>query len=303
MISTTKIIQLAIVSAFVLPISGQALDFSKDCIEVKTVDINVRDEVRAGEPMNAVRTRVLLMASQSALRQTIGERVSAKSSLEMQSQNSVVDERLYNRIRAQAAGFVKQQDVQEKTEVENGRDWLVMTTTAAVCVPKPSVTIKETLFIGQTTNIQGQNLPEFRLSLQDIFSNSPMFTVVETTEDEPDIQVSGKIDRIQWGDINKSTPPGFLGDAKITTAPSDFQRLSVGVTLQARREDGSVVTATVSQYRNFPPSADPANVAEPYVREVLRQGGKQLLEKIANTRGEAPGAPTRPVAAPRSKEW
>ena len=300
----SSILYIAMMTALLAPASAEALDFSRDCVEIKIADVNVRDELRAGEPVNAVRTRLLLMASQSALRQTIGEKVSARSSFELQSQNEKVDERLYNRIRAQAAGFVKQGDVQEKTETENGRDWLVMTTRASVCVPKPSVVIKETIFIGSTINIQGQNLPEFRLALQDTFSASPMFTVVDTAVEGPDIQISGKVDRIEWGDVAKINPPAFLGEVKNAAGPSDFQRLSVGVTLQARREDGSVVTAVVSQYRNFPPSADPASVAPPYVREVLSQAARQLLEKVAGTRGEAPGAQTRPTAAaPRSKEW
>ncbi len=280
-----------------------ALDFAKDCADVLKVDVTVRDELRANEPMAIARGRLQLMASQSALRQTIGEKVSAKTSYELQSQNGKIDERLFNRIRAQAQGFVKQQDATEAVEKEGSREMLVLQSKASVCVPKPSLIIKETVQIVSATNIQGADLPELRNSLGDVFSASPAFAVVETEDDMADVQISAKIERIDWGDMNKIVKPDFLATGKNGASSSDYQRLSVGISLQARRDDGSVVTSNVSQFRNFPVSADPEMVAPPYVREVLQLAARELHDKISRLRPDAAKIQAVPSPVTPKKEW
>lgn len=280
-----------------------ALDFTKDCAEILKADVTVRDELRPNEPMTVARGRVQLMASQSALRQTIGEKVSANSSYELRAQNTKIDDRLFNRIRAQASGFVKQQDVTEKVDKEGGREMLVMQSKASVCVPKPTVIIKETVQITSTVNVQGVEISELRMSLGDVFSSSQAFAVVENEDDMADYQVSGKIERIEWDDVSKIIKPDFLATGKNAASSSDYQRLSVGVWLQARRPDGSVVTSNVSQFRNFPISADPNIVAAPYVREVLQVAARELQDKITRLRPDGARIPAAPSPLTPKKEW
>jgi hypothetical protein len=280
-----------------------ALDFAKDCADILKADVTVRDELRPNEPMNVARGRLQLMASQSALRQTIGEKVSANSSYELRSQNMKIEERLFNRIRAQATGFVKQQDIIEKVEKEGGREILVIQSKASVCLPKPSVIVKETVQITSTVNVQGAELLELRISLGDVFSSSQAFAVVESEDDMPDYQISGKIERIEWDDVSKTVKPDFLAAGKNAASSSDYQRLSVGIWLQARRADGSVVTSNVSQFRNFPISADPNLVSAPYVREVLQLAARDLREKITRLRHDAAKIQTAPSPLTPKKEW
>jgi hypothetical protein len=297
------IVSVIVIAACAIPASARTIDFSRDCSDVLKVDVNVRDDLRAGESLAFARNRLQLLASQSALRQTIGEKVSARAEFKLQSHNSNVDERLYNRIRAQAAGFVKHQDIRDVVEVENGREILVLTTRASVCLPKPSFVVKQTVFISSAVNIQGAELPEFHATLSNVFSASSSFIVVDSDEDMADIRISGKISRIEWGDINKTVPRELLQGGAPLNGPSDFQRLSVGAVLEARREDGSVVTTNVNQHRNFPASSNPGMSAPPYVREVLRQGALELHDVVLKSNPGAPAPARAATPGQRSKEW
>ena len=282
-----------------------ALDFNKDCSEIISALVTAKDELRVGESTAAARTRVLLLTDQAALKQTIGASVSAGSSYSLQSNNKKLDERSYHRIKSQAAGFVKQQIENERTESANGREFLVISSKASVCVPKSPLMVRETVMLRSAVNVQKMELPEFRMIFNDVFSNSSAFTIVENSEEDADIDVFAGVDRIEWVDVDKNIPPNFLGDVKNSYGPSEFQRLNVGVTLTGKRDDGSVITVAASQYRNFPPNADPTVVAASYVREVLRQASRQLHDKLARSRVEAASPTFHPqsLVSPKSKEW
>jgi len=285
--------------------AARAVDFSKDCSEVVVTEVDVSDELRPGETMATTRARVILMASQSALRQTIGDRISAKSSFELHTHNKDIDERLYNRIRSQSDGFVKQETGNETIVKDSGHDMLQLKTKASVCIPKTPLVVKEVVRIGPTLNAKDQELPEFRSVVMDAFSGSRNYSVSDDRDAEIDLEVNGKITRIEWSDVGRTVPPDFLvgRDGTSSSPPIKFQRLSVGVTVSAKLlEDGTTVTSSLSRVKNFPVSADPALVAPVYVREVLRLAVDELQEKIRGSKSNGQTEGGR-VSGKTRQEW
>jgi hypothetical protein len=269
-------------------------------------EVTVTDEVRQGEAMTTTRSRLLLIASQSALTQTIGNRISAESIYGLQAHNKDVDERLLHRIRSQAAGFVKQQVIDEKIDTQSGRQMLRLRVKAAVCVPRTPLLVKEAVRVTTAVNIKGEEAREFKEALLDVFSGSPNFVISDDPDESVDMEIDGSIDRIEWAGTGKSLSVDFPAKTvpASPTAPTDIQRLSVGITVHARRiDDNTIVTVVLNQSKNFPPAADPARVAPSYVRDMLKQAAVELHDKVTELKAQELSPSTKVPARPKSVEW
>jgi hypothetical protein len=268
-------------------------------------EVTVSDEVRPGEATSAARARSLMLASQAALTQTIGNRVAAESNYGLQAHNTDIDERLLHRIRSQASGFVKQQVTDERVETQSGREMLYLRVKASVCVPRTPMLVKETARITSARNIKGDEAAEFRDALLDAFSASPSLVVTGDPADAVDVEIDGNIDRVEWTGSGKSFPPdvpiGAL--AKPANARTEIQRLTVGITVHARRtDDNTIVTVALNRWKNFPPSADATSVAPAYVRDMLKQAALELQDKIMAHRMQDLSLSKTPVTS-KSGEW
>ena len=104
-----------------LPSLPMQIELNRDCQRVIDTEVTVNDEVRSGEATSAARSRLLLMASQAALTQTIGNQVSAQSRYGLQAHNKDLDERLLGRIRWRANGFVKQRVIDKSRRNRDAR--------------------------------------------------------------------------------------------------------------------------------------------------------------------------------------
>jgi hypothetical protein len=285
---------------------AHAIDFNRDCTQVIETEVSASDEMRQGEAMAATRTRVILMASQSAIRQTLGNQVSARSGYELQSHNTDIDEKLFNRIRSQAAGFVKLDITGESTGAESGREMLHLTGRAAVCVPKTPLLVKDVIRVVSAVNIDGHEAAEFREALLDVMSGSPNFLISDIPDDSIDMEISGRINRIEWTGAGKSLPADFPGAAVRATpaTTAEFQRLSVGITVDARRvEDGAIITVALDRSKNFPAAADARRVAPGYVRDMLKEAAVELRDKLTELKINEASPGMKPRPKPGSGEW
>ncbi len=285
--------------------TAHAVDFDHDCTRVIDTEVTVSDEVRAGEATSTAHARALLMVSQAALTQTIGNRVSAESSYGLQAHNKDIDERLLQRIRSQASGFVKQQVIDERIETQSGREMLFLHAKASVCVPRTPMLVKETARITSARNIKGAEAVEFRDALLDAFSASPSLVVTDDPGNAVDLEIDARIDRIEWTGTGKSFPPDVPagGLARPPNASTEIQRLTVGVTIHARRtDDNTITTVALDRWKNFPPTADAASVAPAYVRDMLKQAAVELKDKVTALRIQDLSISKAP-AKPRSEEW
>jgi hypothetical protein len=290
-----------------LPLAGtsHAIDFDRDCTRVIDTEVTVSDEVRSGEASSTARARALIMASQAALTQTIGNRVSAESSYGLQAHNKDIDERLLHRIRSQASGFVKQQITDERIETQSGREMLSLRIKASVCVPRMPMLVKETARITSARNINGDEAAGFREALLDVFSASTSFIITDDPENAVDVEIDGRIDRIEWTGTGKAFPPeapaGAL--ARPSNGPTEMQRLTVGVTVHATRtDDNTITTVALDRWKNFPPTADAASVAPAFVRDMLKQAALELQDKITALRMQDLGLNKTPAKL-KSEEW
>jgi hypothetical protein len=296
---------LLAVMQFLLSVTSRAIDFDHDCARVIDTEVTVSDEVRAGEATSTARARALMMASQAALTQTIGNRVSAESNYGLQAHNKDIDERLLHRIRSQASGFVKQQVTDERVDTQSGREMLFLHAKASVCVPRTPTLVKETARITSARNIKGDETAEFRDALLDAFSASPSLVVTDDPENAVDLEIDARINRIEWAGTGKSFPPDVPagGLARPPNAPTEVQRLTVGVTIHARRtDDNAIATVALNRWKNFPPTADAASVAPAYVRDMLKQAALELQDKITALRIQDLSA-NKASAKPGSEEW
>jgi hypothetical protein len=276
---------ISLVFEVVQPSLAVALDFKNDCREVVDTFVSARDEIRSGEPMASVRERVTQMLNTAAIKSGVGETISARTGYQLQSRTTEagnkIDERLANRMRSQASGFAKQQIVEEKTLRENGREFLVIDSQAQVCVPKSPALVKEVVRIGQTINIQQNNLPEFHDLLVNVFSTSIAFAVSQPDNPFADYEVRGKLDRINL--VELPVPDGEVVGAKRT-------RISVSVTVEAHGIDTEeIISSTVSDFKIFTRAGDPETQASDVARAIMRKAADELHNKLLLTRSQ--GAP------------
>ena len=285
---------------------AHAIDFNRDCQRVIDTEVTVNDEVRSGEATSAARSRLLLMASQAALTQTIGNQVSAQSSYGLQAHNKDLDERLLGRIRSQAAGFVKQRVIDERVEAQSGREMMRLSTKASVCVPRTPMLVKDTVRVVAALNIRGEEASEFHDALLNVFSGSPNFVITDDPQQAVDVEIDGKIDRIEWAGTGKAPPADFPARlfAAPPDSPSDIQRLSVGITIHAKRtDDNTVVSVVLNRSRNFPPLAKPSQVAPAYVRDMLKEAAVELQDRMTELKTQEFSPGTKLPARSKSVEW
>jgi hypothetical protein len=161
------------------------------------------------------------------------------------------------------------------------------------------------LRITSARNIKGDEASEFKDALLDVFSASPSLLVTDDPENAVDVEIDGSIDRIEWTSTGRTFLPNVPAGAfaKPSNAPTEIQRLTVGVTVRARRiDDNTIATVTLDRWKNFPPTADASSVAPAYVHDMLKQAALELQDKITALRIQDLSLSKTPEKA-KSKEW
>ena len=281
-----------------------------DCRKIVPTTISVRDDMRPGEAFAIVRDRALERASQQAVADVVGVTLRSQRSMEAKVVNDQVDERFQQRAMSQSKGLVRYKVTSERTEDSGDVRTVVVTVDAKVCLPKSPDLLKEVVFLGPTLSSRGDQLVEFRDALAQVFSKSPSFILAGNDPDGfHDVVITGRINEVEIRALangpgtNLSGRPSVMGDGQ---APTNFQRMRVNVTVEARRDDGTAVSHTADEFRNVTAERDRLDAINLYVPGILKKVAEDLHSKLLATRpgaGPVSGGPAPAGVNPAKPTW
>jgi len=264
----------------------------------------VSGEFQPGERLLDVKGRLLQAASVEAIENTVGSRVQASTGYVLESRNQEIDEQFRNRMKVRSTGLVRKKVVGEQIVNEAEGRYLKLKVSATVCVPRQMALLKQVVRIGDTVNLQGNRLTEFRDLMAAVFSSSPGFVLSAEGDDFADLVVTGRLNRIELKEVAVAagTAPGFI---KGSGLPTRLKRISVSVTAEAYRlDDDSLVSHTEDGFRNYRESEDSEAIAAAFTRELMEQSIQAVHDKLLLSREDGGKVPPAYVFKSRGvPEW
>jgi len=270
------------------PAVGQ-VRIPQDCRETLPTEISVQMRVQ-GRTDAEIAATLRTKASVDAIQKTLGTMVKSRAQIDLSAEHgsasgSRTESRFMQRMTAQAGGLVSLTVASEVI----GADVATLTGSALVCIPRDPSMLRETVTVTKFLSSRDEPLSDGVNALQAVFSTSNSF-VITTEQDVADWVIDGKIDEVDVRPVNNSpgsalsAKPSIIGDDQV----NDVQRIRVNLTVMAHRDDGTVITQTLNEFRNVPSNRDPLDAINLYVPGLLKKAAEDLHAKLLAAR---PGAP------------
>lgn len=300
---SAMILSVAALVAATVPASA----FETECREVVSTTLVVSDVIVEGGAKIEVRQRLLESVGQEAIRQVIGVRVSSRTRSEVSSVNGEINERFMDRLRVQSSGYARYEVTSEQVVQQGGQKVLEIEVTAEVCIPLKPAVVREIVAVGPALNSRGENLTEFRDIIVNTFSTSPAFSVSPPEEDFADITITGRINEVRVVELDNSAATSLSSSGTIlgsSQAPGRINRITVNLTLEARRdEDGSVVSHAVQEYTNSPVGRNTDDVLDRFIVKLIGKATDELHDKLLSRRADAASVPTTAKKSSQTPNW
>jgi hypothetical protein len=295
-------------AAIVLAAAMPAHAFDTECKEIVPTSLVVSDLLMGTGARTEVRQRLLDSAGEEAIRQVVGVKVSSRTGSEVSSVNNEVDERFQERMRVQSSGYARYQVVSEQVVEQGAERVLELAIDAEVCIPLRPALVREIVAVGPALNSKGENLAEFRDIIANAFSSSPAFSVSPPEETFADVTITGRINEVRVVELDNTTMVSLSSKGPLlgnSRAPDRINRITVNLTLEARRdEDGSVISHAVQDFTNSPVGRDPNDVLDRFIVRLITKATDELHDKLLSRRADAGGvAPAAFKATTSNPSW
>ena len=296
-----KILFFALLGYLVGVAPAQAFD-DADCSRIEVTNINISEELRAGELSDVTRTRAIDQAAREAVEQIVGTALRAKRSLEASSVNGQNDERFAERAMAQSKGLVRTRVVSESP----ASTAIAYVIEIKVCIPVRADVLKDVVVLGPLLSSRGEAQPKLHDILAEIFSTSDSFTLGSDADGYADVTISGRIAEVEIKTVSSSGNTNLSGGSPILgggSAGPEIQRLRADVVLNAAKSDGTTITEDTSDFINVPANKDPTDAINSFMPKLIARAAENLRSKLISARSNAgpaqkpsnstPGAPVK----------